>query len=158
MNARARAVAALGCGLLFALGLELSGMTDPAKVIGFLDIAGAWDPSLACVMGGALVVVFFSFRSILPRPSSAVGGRARPLLDDRFHVPSSSAIDAPLLAGAVVFGIGWGLAGYCPGPALVSSVGGGWSAPVFTVAMVLGMVLFRLRSSRPLAGARRSAH
>lgn len=150
MSARNRSIAALICGLVFALGLELSGMTDPVKVIGFLDIAGDWDPSLACVMGGALLVAFFAFRKIF--------GRSRPVLDDRFCLPTKSDLDRRLFMGAVIFGVGWGLAGYCPGPAIVSVWSGGWAAPVFVAAMVVGMVLFGLRSSQPHGDVRPSAH
>lgn len=150
MSPRNRSIAALVCGLIFAFGLELSGMTEPAKVIGFLDVAGDWDPSLACVMGGALLVAWLAFRNILRR--------SRPVLADRFHLPSTSELDGRLLSGAAIFGVGWGLAGYCPGPAIVSVWSGGWAAPVFVVAMIVGMMLHGLRSSPPHDGARRSVH
>jgi uncharacterized membrane protein YedE/YeeE len=113
-------------GLLFALGLGISGMTDPRKVLGFLDVAGAWDPSLALVMGGALLV-YLPFVQLLARTRPAV----RPLEDGR--------LGAPLLVGAAVFGVGWGLTGYCPGPALVSLATGQLGVLVFAAAMFAGM-------------------
>src|SRR4029453_6865898 len=106
--------AAFACGAVFGLGLAISGMTDPAVVLGFLDVAGRWNPALAFVMAGALAVAFAGFR--LAR------GRAAPLLATRFGWPTSSAIDVRLIAGAALFGLGWGLAGYCPGPAVASLV------------------------------------
>ena len=115
-------VAALAAGLVFGIGLILSGMTDPGKVIGFLDVAGPWDPSLAFVMIGAIAVAFFAFR--------------------RVQLPKRGDIDARLVAGSAVFGIGWGLAGFCPGPALVSFGSGVDQAAVFVAAMLGGMVLY----------------
>ena len=109
-------VSAFACGLIFAIGLGLAGMTQPAKVIGFLDLTGAWDPSLAFVMGGAVLVGLIAFPLIL--------ARRRPWLGGRFALPERNDIDAPLVAGAALFGMGWGLSGYCPGPALVSLVTG----------------------------------
>jgi uncharacterized membrane protein YedE/YeeE len=132
--AKARAWLAFGAGLLFAVGLGVSGMTHPSKVLGFLDVAGAWDPSLLLVMGGALSVNLLLFPRILRR--------ARPVLDERFHVPQKRTIDARLLGGAAIFGVGWGLAGYCPGPALVSLATGAAPALVFALAMVAGMLLY----------------
>ncbi len=123
-------VAAL-VGVVFALGLALGGMTDPAKVIGFLDIFGAWDPSLAFVMGGA-IAVYAPIRWWTRR-------RSAPLLDHRFHLPTRRDIDARLVVGAATFGVGWGLAGYCPGPALVGSMALGTDAVFFTGSMLLGM-------------------
>lgn len=127
-------------GLIFGIGLVISGMVDPTKVQNFLDIAGTWDPSLAFVMGAAVVVTFLGYRLAFRRPA--------PLLDDHFDVSGSSAIDWRLLLGAGVFGIGWGLAGYCPGPALtaLSQLAGGTLA--FVIAMLVGIALVRLGSSR----------
>lgn len=130
-----RALSALLAGVIFAAGLILSGMTQPAKVIGFLDIGGRWDPSLAFVMGGAVLVHAVAYRLILRRRA--------PLFEARFHVPSRRDLDLRLIAGAVLFGIGWGLAGYCPGPALVSLTAG-WPALLFVAAMVAGMFAERL--------------
>jgi uncharacterized protein len=120
-------------GLLFGLGLILSGMTDPGKVQGFLDLAGAWDPSLAFVMGGAVGVGLVAFALARRRSTALLGGA--------MHLPDSRAIDRRLVTGSLVFGIGWGLAGFCPGPALVSLGAGHWQALLFTLAMLAGMVL-----------------
>jgi uncharacterized membrane protein YedE/YeeE len=123
-------------GLVFGLGLILSGMTDPAKVLGFLDLLGAWDPSLAFVMGGAIVVGVFAFAVAKKRTTAVLGGA--------LHLPTSNQIDRRLIVGSLLFGAGWGLAGFCPGPALVSLASGQAKAAVFVVAMMLGMVLFEL--------------
>jgi uncharacterized protein len=123
-------------GLLFGLGLLLSGMTDPGKVLGFLDLFGAWDPSLALVMGGAIAVGFFAFALARKRTTNFLGGF--------LHLPSSSQIDRRLIGGGLLFGAGWGLAGFCPGPALVSLASGQAKGAAFVVAMVVGMVLFEL--------------
>jgi len=121
-------------GLLFALGLGVSGMTDANKVIGFLNIAATWDPSLAFVMVGAIGVHLVSHRLILKRPS--------PVFSDLFLLPTIAAITPRLVGGAALFGVGWGLGGFCPGPGVVSSVGIGSAALVFTSAMLGGMFLF----------------
>lgn len=128
------ALLAFGAGLVFGAGLILSGMTDPGKVIGFLDVAGNWDPSLAFVMGGAILVGFFAFRS--------AGRRGRTFLGGALHLPNRRDIDARLIGGSVAFGIGWGLAGFCPGPALVSLASGVDQAAVFVAAMLSGMVVY----------------
>lgn len=125
-------------GLLFGVGLILSGMTDPGKVLGFLDVAGEWDPSLALVMGGAVVVGVFAFAMARKRTSTFLGGA--------MHLPRTDDIDARLLTGALVFGIGWGLAGFCPGPAVVSMGSGVWQGLVFTLSMVAGMIVHQLSS------------
>ena len=125
-------------GLLFGFGLILSGMTDPSKVIGFLDIFGLWDPSLALVMGGAIAVGFFAFAFAKKRTVNFLGGA--------LHLPTSSQIDKPLVIGAVLFGAGWGLAGFCPGPALVSLASGQIKAAVFVLFMLAGMQLFEMLS------------
>lgn len=135
-----KAIASFGTGLVFALGLGLSGMTQPSKVLGFLDIAGRWDPSLLFVMGGAVLFGLLVFPRIL--------SRERPLMGSTFHLPSQHRIDLPLMAGSVLFGIGWGLSGYCPGPALVSLVTGAPGALVFLVTMLSGMVLFEVLQRR----------
>jgi uncharacterized membrane protein YedE/YeeE len=120
-------------GLLFGLGLCLSGMTDPQKVLGFLDLAGAWDPSLALVMVGAIGVAFVAFR-IAGRRAASFSGHA-------FQLPTSQAIDARLVGGSVLFGIGWGLAGLCPGPAIVNLGYLNPRAALFVLAMAAGMAL-----------------
>lgn len=123
-------------GLLFGLGLILSGMTNPAKVIGFLDITGDWDPSLMMVMVGAISVSFFAFRHAKKRTHS--------YLNETMQLPQSSKIDKPLIIGAAVFGIGWGLLGVCPGPALALLAVGGYKIVLFILAMLMGMELHRL--------------
>lgn len=137
-------LAAFACGLLFALGLGVSGMTQPARVLAFLDVAGDWDPTLALVMGGAVLVGGLAFPLVLRR--------RRPVLGDHFDLPARTAIDVPLLAGAALFGAGWGLSGYCPGPALVSLVTLSPAVLVFTAAMATGLALGGwLRSPAPFS-------
>ena len=123
-------------GLLFGIGLMLSGMTDPGKVIGFLDFFGTWDPSLALVMGGAIMVGFFAFTVAKKRTTTFLGGVMR--------FPTNLDIDKKLVLGSLMFGTGWGLAGFCPGPALVSMADGQPKALLFVVAMLVGMVGFEL--------------
>jgi uncharacterized membrane protein YedE/YeeE len=123
-------------GLLFGVGLILSGMTNPAKVIGFLDIAGDWDPSLMLVMVGAISVSFFAFRHAKKRTHS--------YLNETMQLPKSSQIDMPLIIGAATFGIGWGMLGICPGPALAVLAVGGYEIVLFILAMLMGMELHRL--------------
>jgi uncharacterized membrane protein YedE/YeeE len=129
-----RLVVAYFCGVLFALGLGISGMTHPSKVLAFLDVAGAWDPSLAFVMGGGVLVNFVFFRM--------ARRRGAPLLASSFSLPAKSAVDASLVCGAGVFGVGWGLGGFCPGPAVVSVVTCGAPVVAFVVAMLVGMSVF----------------
>lgn len=124
---------AMSSGLLFGLGLGVSGMTQPSKVMGFLDITGAWDASLAFVMIGAILVHMALFRLILKRSS--------PLFDTNFHIPTRKDLDLRLLMGAALFGVGWGLGGFCPGPALVSLASGGSAVLVFVATMLFGMLL-----------------
>jgi len=126
----------LMAGLVFGLGLAIAEMTNPLKVLAFLDLAGDWDPSLAFVMGGAVTVTALAFRFILRRPV--------PFYGERFHLPTLTQVDRKLLVGAALFGIGWGLAGLCPGPALVA-LGSGWGeAAIFVAAMLGGMALHAL--------------
>jgi hypothetical protein len=129
-------LAALVSGLIFGLGLTISQMINPQKVLGFLDFTGNWDPSLALVMGAALATTFIGYRYVLRAPE--------PLFADRFRMPDAADIDARLLAGAVTFGIGWGLVGLCPGPAIAILTLGGREGLVFAAAMVAGIVLFRV--------------
>lgn len=137
-------------GLLFGIGLILSGMTDPGKVIGFLDLFGAWDPSLALVMGGAIAVGALAFAVARQRSASLLGGV--------MHLPQPGQVDRQLILGSLVFGVGWGLAGFCPGPALVSLGAGEPRAAVFVVAMLGGMWVFerasKFRPSLHTEGAR----
>lgn len=130
-----RLIVSFGSGVVFSLGLCIAQMTNPNKVLSFLDFFGAWDPSLAFVMGAALGLNFVLFRWILKRD--------RPLFDVRFHMPDYSQVDARLIGGSAIFGFGWGLAGYCPGGALAAIPTGVGSVFVFLLSMVGGMLLFR---------------
>lgn len=132
-------------GLVFGLGLLVSGMANPAKVLGFLDLAGQWDPSLGLVMTGAIAVGSVAF--------AVAARRTRTLLGIETKLPSARRIDLPLIGGSVLFGIGWGLAGFCPGPALVALGMGLPKALVFVVAMLAGMLVFEFRERRTSAGA-----
>lgn len=131
-----RIITSLIAGLVFGIGLIISGMTNPAKVLGFLDLAGLWDPSLALVMGGAIAVGVVAFQIARKRSKS--------LLGDPMRLPSATQVDRRLLLGGLAFGVGWGLAGFCPGPALASLASGGAKPAIFTVAMVAGMVIYEL--------------
>jgi uncharacterized protein len=138
----AKSIAALVAGLIFGAGLAISGMTDPSKVLGFLDLFGRWDPSLAFVMGGALAVAIPGY--------AWARSRGQPMLDERFVVPGSNQIDARLIGGAAIFGVGWGLAGFCPGPAIANLSTGNWRVALFVAAMLAGMAAFNM-VNRPLA-------
>ena len=129
-------VMALIAGLVFGIGLIVAGMTDPSKVIGFLDLAGTWNPSLAFVMGGAILVGLVAFRF--------AGKREKSLLGEAMRLPTASHIDRRLVLGGLAFGVGWGLAGYCPGPALASLATGAAEPVIFTIAMLVGMGIFEL--------------
>jgi len=135
-----RAFVALLVGAIFGVGLALAQMIDPLKVLGFLDLAGAWDASLLFVLGGAVVVAAIGFRYVLRRPA--------PQFDDLFHVPARRPIDTPLIVGATIFGIGWGLGGYCPGPAIASLGFGNAEALCFVPAMLIGAGLQRWQTQR----------
>lgn len=126
-------IVAVVTGLLFGAGLAASGMTNPEKVQGFLDLTGVWDPSLMFVMGGAVVVTLISFRFILKL--------SRPVFSEQFHLPSSTSIDTRLIIGAALFGAGWGLVGYCPGPALAAIAYLNSDVMIFLVAMFVGAFL-----------------
>ncbi len=131
-----RNLAALLAGLVFGLGLTISEMVNPAKVLAFLDLFGDWDPSLAFVMGAALIVTAIGYRLVWARP--------KPVFAERFQVPGNRQIDARLAVGAVLFGIGWGLVGLCPGPAISALTFGGVPVLVFLAAMGTGMAAFEL--------------
>lgn len=140
-------------GLVFGLGLVVAGMSDPAKVLNFLDLAaiptGGWDASLAFVMAGAIAVTSIGFRLVLRR--------GQPVFDARFHLPTARDVDARVVAGPAIFGIGWGLAGFCPGPALTAALTGGAPAWLFLAAMFAGMAAARwLAEPRSLAAPARS--
>jgi uncharacterized protein len=132
-------------GLIFGLGLILSGMSNPAKVLNFLDVggisSGAWDPSLAFVMAGAIGVTFLGFNQVLKQP--------RPIFDERFGMPTRRDIDPRVIIGPAIFGVGWGLAGFCPGPALTALGFGSGSAVIFVAAMFAGMILARRLARLP---------
>ncbi len=121
------------CGLIFGVGLVISGMSDPAKVLNFLDVAGNWDPSLAFVMGGASVTAYIGYRLVWKRPA--------PLVMSDFDIPKSTAIDRPLLTGAALFGIGWGIGGFCPGPAWTALPLMAPGTLAFVPAMLVGIVI-----------------
>ncbi|CAB3662801.1 MULTISPECIES: DUF6691 family protein [Achromobacter] len=128
------ALIAFGSGLVFGLGLIISGMANPAKVLGFLDLAGAWDPSLAFVMGGAVLVTAAGFALLRRRRASLSG--------EPLRWPTATRVDVRLAVGSLAFGAGWGLAGFCPGPALVAASAGVSEALIFVAAMVAGMAIF----------------
>lgn len=136
MKRKSQVFSAFILGVLFALGLGISGMTRPEKVVGFLDLFGAWDPSLMFVMVGAIGIHGLSFLWIKKRPS--------PLLATEFHLPTKREITPALIIGASMFGVGWGLAGYCPGPALTSLASLQRGPSIFVLAMLIGMMLFHL--------------
>ena len=128
-----RLISAWAIGLIFGLGISLSGMANPAKVLNFFDIAGSWDPSLAFVMGGALATTFLGYRLIFRRPA--------PVLDAKFHLPTAMALDARLIGGSAVFGIGWGISGFCPGGALPALGTGAADVFAFVAALVAGILI-----------------
>ena len=131
-----RPIIAFVCGLVFGAGLIISQMSNPAKVIGFLDITGNWDPSLALVMGGAVAVFGVLYRLALRQGT--------PLFAPRFVLPEKDNLGAPLILGALIFGVGWGLGGFCPGPAIVSAAFGDARVWAFVAAMIAGMMVYRL--------------
>jgi uncharacterized membrane protein YedE/YeeE len=123
-------------GLIFGTGIALSGMMNPAKVLNFFDIAGTWDPSLIFVMGGALIVTFFGYRLVWRRDA--------PMFEGRFQIPGNTRIDSKLIGGSALFGIGWGIAGFCPGAALPALGTGRWEAALFVVSVIAGLGLRRV--------------
>ena len=122
-------------GLVFGLGLVIGGMSNPAKVLNFLDFAGTWDPSLAGVLAAAVAVTFVGFRIVLRRP--------RPTFAEKFYLPTATELDPRIIVGPVIFGLGWGLVGFCPGPAFVALGGGSLAAIVFVTTMLAGMIAAR---------------
>ena len=146
---------ALISGLLFGLGLSISQMVDPSRVLGFLDVAGVWDPTLLFVLGGAVGVTVVAFRFVLRQPS--------PFFASRFILPTRKDIDRPLVIGSALFGVGWGIAGYCPGPGITTLILGSWNPVLFVIALVAGSFLYHQSSARldkhrqsPKTGSRRS--
>jgi len=131
-------------GLIFGVGISVSGMANPAKVLNFFDVAGTWDPSLILVMGGAVVVAFLGYRIVLRRPA--------PMIAPKFHLPDNPRIDARLLGGAAVFGLGWGIAGFCPGGALPALGTGRIEVLAFVAALIAG--IFVAKGLMSLTGAR----
>jgi uncharacterized membrane protein YedE/YeeE len=138
-------IVALFAGLLFGAGLALSGMVNPMKVVNFLDLFGTWDPTLIFVMGAGLAVTFVGYRLVL--------GRQKPLYAEGFSLPAITGIDARLIGGSVLFGAGWGLTGFCPGPAIASLVFGFWPSVLFVAAMAIGMIAVQLMTRRAGEGA-----
>lgn len=145
MKTKLPTLTAFASGLVFGIGLIFAGMTDPSKVIGFLDLAGNWDPSLALVMAGAILIGVFAFRAAKRRGISLLGHDLR--------LPINLSIDKPLIIGSLLFGAGWGMAGFCPGPALTSLGSGNGKAAIFVIGMVAGMAVFefvmRMRAGSP---------
>lgn len=134
-----RLIAVYLIGLVFGIGISISGMANPAKVINFFDVAGSWDPSLAFVMGGALIVTAIGYSLVLRRST--------PLMDLRFHLPTRRDLDLPLIAGSATFGVGWGISGFCPGGALPAIGTGRSEVLIFVAALLAGIILARLASS-----------
>ncbi|MEM9945803.1 MAG: DUF6691 family protein [Cyanobacteria bacterium P01_D01_bin.36] len=126
----------LSSGILFGLGLGTSQMIDPARVIGFLDITGTWEPTLLFVLGGAVAVTAIAFRWILRQQ--------RPFFSTHFTLPTGNDIDSPLVIGAIIFGIGWGISGYCPGPGLTALILGQWNAVLFVLSLIAGMLIYQV--------------
>ena len=139
-----RLIASYIIGLIFGIGISISGMANPAKVLNFFDVAGTWDPSLIFVMGGAVVVTFIGYRVVLKRPA--------PMLEQKFQLPTRRDLDLPLIGGAAVFGIGWGIAGFCPGGALPALGTGRSEVFIFVAALLAGIfavnVFRRLQAQR----------
>ena len=136
---------AITTGLIFGVGIAVSGMMDPAKVLNFFDVAGTWDPGLAFVMGGALSVPFVGYRLVWLRDA--------PLFDRRFQVPTADAIDLKLIGGSALFGIGWGIAGFCPGAAIPALGTGRWEVALFLVCVAIGLYIRRLVAPTQMATA-----
>lgn len=135
-----RIVIAIVSGLIFGLGMGISQMMDRARALAFMDIAGVWDPTLLLVLGGAVGVTVIAFRFVLRRP--------HPVFSDVFHLPTRRDIDRPLITGAVIFGVGWGISGYCPGSGVPALSLGSWSPVLFVVSMIAGSLTFKWVSNR----------
>jgi uncharacterized membrane protein YedE/YeeE len=135
-----KVMSAYAIGLVFGIGIMISGMANPAKVLNFFDFAGTWDPSLAFVMGGALLITAIGYRFVLQRPA--------PRLDSVFHLPTKKDIDLPLVAGSATFGVGWGIAGFCPGGAIPALGSGRAEVVIFMVALVVGILTAKAVRSR----------
>jgi len=133
-------------GIVFGTGIALSGMANPAKVINFFDIAGSWDPSLAFVMGGAVIVTFIGYRLVLRRE--------RPVFEPQFDIPTNRRLDVKLIGGSAIFGVGWGIAGFCPGGALPALGTGNTNVIIFVVALIAGMFFTRFMLTRGGAGGK----
>jgi uncharacterized membrane protein YedE/YeeE len=131
---------ALLAGLLFGLGLGVSQMIDRDRVLGFLDVTGVWDPTLLFVLGGAVGVTVIAFRFVLRRP--------HPIWADKFYLPTKTDIDRPLVIGAAIFGVGWGISGYCPGPGITALVLGMWNPVLFVLALIAGSLTYKSLSQR----------
>ncbi|MEL7090701.1 MAG: DUF6691 family protein [Pseudomonadota bacterium] len=142
-------IASYFIGLIFGIGISISGMANPAKVLNFFDVAGTWDPSLIFVMGGALVTTFLGYRVVFARTA--------PLLSKGFNLPSARNIDAKLIGGSAVFGVGWGIAGFCPGGALPALGTGRWEVVVFVGSLIAGIfvaqVIQRAKPTRAAAAS-----
>lgn len=139
-------IGGLVAGIFFGIGLSIGGMVNPSKVIGFLDFFGQWDPSLAFVMGGAVTIYAIGYRLVMKS--------SKPIYGEKFQVPTRSDLDARLIGGAMLFGGGWGLAGYCPGPAITSLAFGFSQTFIFFAAMAVGVIVFKLTmGSKPSAPA-----
>lgn len=136
-----RLISAFAIGMIFGIGIAISGMANPAKVLNFFDLAGTWDPSLIFVMGGALVTAAIGYRVVF-------GAQAKPVFEDYYAVPTSTLIDWRLVGGSALFGIGWGIAGFCPGGA-IPALGLGYSeTPIFLAAMIAGIVIGRFAKAK----------
>lgn len=142
-----RQISALAAGILFGLGISISGMGNPAKVLNFFDILGTWDPSLALVMGSALATAAIGYRLVF-------GRREKPVFDTKFHLPSATHIDRQLVGGSAIFGIGWGISGFCPGGAIPALGFAPWPTALFLLSMGAGIMLARqIQSLRPMKAA-----
>ena len=144
-----RLISIFAIGLIFGIGISISGMANPAKVINFFDIAGSWDPSLMFVMGGALITTFIGYRLVLPRPTG-------PIFESKFQLPTATDLDARLIGGSAIFGIGWGIAGFCPGGALPALGAGRSEVFVFVAALIVG--IFVARAANTALRSRQAAH